>query len=155
MVGNFHSIDPHFWHFTIPLGPFLCPTWSYWPPLSAKKISLFLSHFVPEIIWPKVGLFFHKNLLFDTFEAICNTFLLDFRSCWPPFSLLLDIFDSSFLQSLRSHWVHFFNWGLGSPPPQLKIWWSINLYVGGMETCGKIHNNISIVLVGQTSLSFI
>ncbi len=100
----------------------LCPTRSYWPPLSAEKICLSLSHSVPEIIWPKVGQFFHKNLSFDTFEAICTTFLLDFQSCWPPFSLLLDIFDSSFLKNLRSSWIHFFHCVLDHPPP--KIWWS-------------------------------
>ncbi len=51
-----------------------------------KKIILSLSHLVPEIIWPKVGLF-SKNLSFNTFGAICNNFLLDFWSqvchSWP------------------------------------------------------------------------
>ncbi len=87
--GNFRSIDPHFWHFPIPLGLFLCPTRSYWPPLSAENIGLSLSHLVPEIIWPKVGLIFYKNLSFDHFEAICINFLLDFRSCWHPFFTVL------------------------------------------------------------------
>ncbi len=72
--------------------PLLCPTRSYWPSLSAEKICLSLLYLVPVNIWPKGGLFFHKNLSFDTFEAICTNFLLDFWSCWPPFSLLLDPF---------------------------------------------------------------
>ncbi len=68
--------------------PFLCPTRSYWHLFLQKKICLSLSHFVTEIIWPKVGLFFTKtNLSFDTFKAICTTFLLDFRSCSPPFCI--------------------------------------------------------------------
>ncbi len=96
--------------------PLLCPTHSYWPPLSAEKICLSLSHLIPEIIWPKVGLFFHKSLSFDTFEAICTTFLLDFRSCWPLFSLLLDIFDSSFF-SLNARPPQHWKFGEVFPPP--------------------------------------
>ncbi len=30
-------------------------TRSHWPPLSAEKIGLYLSHLVPEICGPKVG----------------------------------------------------------------------------------------------------
>ncbi len=76
--------------------------------------------------------FFNKKLSFDTFEAICTNFLLDFRSCCPPFSLLLDLFEPSFLQTLRSRWVHYFHvcWTLPSlhrtfgevPPPWCYIW---------------------------------
>ncbi len=94
MVGNFCSIDPRFWHFPIPLGLFLCPTRSYWLPLSAEKISLSLSHLFPEIIWAKIGLIFHKNLSFDHFETFCTNVLLHFRSYWPPF----------FFTVLRSFW---------------------------------------------------
>ncbi len=32
-----------------------------------KKIGLFLSHLVPEILVPKVGLIFHYNVLFNSF----------------------------------------------------------------------------------------
>ncbi len=35
---------PPFWHFHIPLGPFLCPTWSYWPPFLQKKNLVCLYH---------------------------------------------------------------------------------------------------------------
>ncbi len=103
MMGNFHSIDPGFDIFWSYLVPFLCHTWSYWPPLCAEKIFLSPSHYVPEIIWLKV----------------CITFLLHFLSCWPPFSLLLDLFDSSFSQNLRSHWVHFFHCMLDTPSDNL------------------------------------
>ncbi len=85
MEGNLRSIDPRFWHFPIPLGPLLCPTRSYWPPLSTEKISLSLSHSVPEIIWAKIGLIFHKNLSFDHFETFCTNFLHDCRSYSPFF----------------------------------------------------------------------
>ncbi len=53
------------------------------------KISLSLSHLIPEIIWPKVALFFHKNLSFDTFET---------KSPW--FSILL----TPFFIVIRSFW---------------------------------------------------
>ncbi len=66
----------------------LCPTRSYWPPLSAEKNSLSLSHLIPEIIWAKIGLIFHKNLSFDHFETFCTNILLDFRSYWPLFLVL-------------------------------------------------------------------
>ncbi len=62
--------------------PFLSPTRSYCPPLSAEKIGLSLSHLVREIIWSKVGQKFHKNLSFDHFEAFV-----------PIFSLIFDLID--------------------------------------------------------------
>ncbi len=49
VVGTFSGTDPISWHFTIPLGSCLCPTWFYWPPLYAENICLSLSHLVPEI----------------------------------------------------------------------------------------------------------
>ncbi len=124
MVGNFRSIDSRFRHFPIPLGPFSMPNSILLTPSFCRKIGLSLSHLVPEIIWHKICIFFHKYLSFDTFEAICTHFPLDFRSYWPPFSLLLDLFDPSFLQNLRSRWVHLFIVSWTSPP---KIWWSLPL----------------------------
>ncbi len=42
-----------------PTGPILYnPTPYDWPPLSAEKIGLPLSHLVREILGPKSGLFF-------------------------------------------------------------------------------------------------
>ncbi len=37
------------------------------PPLSAEENGLALSHIVPEILGPKGGLFFHQNVLFNSF----------------------------------------------------------------------------------------
>ncbi len=37
------------------------------PPFSAEKIGLSLSHLVPEILGPKVGVIFHQNVLFNRF----------------------------------------------------------------------------------------
>ncbi len=92
-------------------------TQSNWSPFSAEKISLSLSHLVPEILWPKVGLIFHQNVLVNRFDAFC----INFQSNWPPFSLLLDLFDLSFSQNLRSDWVQFlFACWVWLP----NIWWS-------------------------------
>ncbi len=48
-------------------------------------------------------------------------FSLNFRSNWPPFSLILNLFDPSFSQNLRSNWVQilFVCWTWVP-----KIWWS-------------------------------
>ncbi len=56
---------PLFLRFAICLGPYA--SWrSDWPALSAEKISLSLSHLVSEILGPKVGLSFHRNVLFNS-----------------------------------------------------------------------------------------
>ncbi len=122
MVGNIHHWCP-FLTFSNPILSLFMHNSILLNPSVGRKIYLSVSHFVPEIIWPKVGLFKKKNLSFDIFEAICITLLLHFRSCWTPFSLLLDLFDTSFLQNLRSCWVHFLSHA-GPPSPPLKIWWS-------------------------------
>ncbi len=126
MVGNFRSIDPHFLLFPIP---FLCPTRSYGPPLSAEKISLSLSHLVPEIIWAKICLIFHKNLSLDHFETFCTNVLLHFRSYWPPFLQLLDLFDPLIFTKPQILLGPFFHrdldyWIFGEvppPPPPYKL----------------------------------
>ncbi len=46
--------------------------------ISADKTGLSLSHLVPEILGPKVGLIFHQNILFDRFEAFYIIFSLIF-----------------------------------------------------------------------------
>ncbi len=179
-------------HNTIQLIPFFC-----------RKVCLSLSHLVPGILGPKVGLIFHQcsinakscvqislsrksyhkrgicsvilhsrqiNLylpwkkntnvlislslprshcvvlthtvatlyrcitvfapnvspkcIINRFEAFCINFLFDFQSNWPHFSLILDLFDPSFSQNLRSDLVQIFFtcWTrllkiLWSPPP--------------------------------------
>ncbi len=51
-----------------PIGSlFYASSRSYWPPLFTEKIGLSLSHLVPEIPGPRVGLFFHQNVLFNSF----------------------------------------------------------------------------------------
>ncbi len=55
---------------------FYTSTQSDWPPLSAEKISLSLSHLVPEILGPKVGLIFDQNVLFNRFKAFYVNFPL-------------------------------------------------------------------------------
>ncbi len=78
LVENLHMIDPSFWHFpilivwlnSIPLTPSFC-----------IKICLFLSHIVPKIIGPNVGLIFHQNLSFLQF-SIWFLFLLTHFHCF-------------------------------------------------------------------------
>ncbi len=95
-----------------------------------KKIGLSLSHLVLEILGPKLGKFFQQNVLFNRFHAFCINFLLDFQPNWPPFSLILELFDRSFSHKLRSDLVQFFFscwtqllkiWGRPPPPPLYAI----------------------------------
>ncbi len=91
MVGNFHSIDPRFWHFPTAFGPFLCPTQSYWL-LFCRKKSFASITFSSKNNWPTVGLNFHKNLSFDHFETFVSIF-----------SLIFDLIDP-FFAVIRSFW---------------------------------------------------
>ncbi len=71
---------------------FYTSTQSNWPPLSAEKITLSLSHLVPEILGPKIS-FFTKMYYLTDFKHFVNIFSLifnpiyplfiDFRSFWP------------------------------------------------------------------------
>ncbi len=92
MVERFLGDEPRFWDFQ--------SEWVYilylntiWltPPLSAEKIGL--SHLVPEILGPKVGVIFQQNVLFKRFS-------LHFRSNWPPFPLILIFLTPHFCKSL-------------------------------------------------------
>ncbi len=52
----------------VPIGPYFMLHYVLIdPPLSAEKIGLSLSHLVPKISRPKVGLMFHQNVLFNCF----------------------------------------------------------------------------------------
>ncbi len=54
-----------FFKFSIRLGPYFIPQHNPIDPLFLqKKIGFSLSHLVPEILGPKVGLIFHQNLFF-------------------------------------------------------------------------------------------
>ncbi len=61
----------------------------------SEEISLSLSYLVPEIIGPKFGLIFTKNVLFK-FLSILYQFSPWFSIQLTPFSLILDILDHSF-----------------------------------------------------------
>ncbi len=72
-------MTPVFSLFFNPIGYlFYTSTQSDWPPLSAKKIGLSLSHLVPEIQGPKVGLIFQQTVLFNRSKAFCINFPLIF-----------------------------------------------------------------------------
>ncbi len=47
-----------------------------------------LSHIVPEILGPKVGLIFHKNVLLTVFKNFVSIFSLIFGPMAPPFQWL-------------------------------------------------------------------
>ncbi len=83
--------------------PILCLI-SIWltPSFCRKKNGLSLSHLVPEILGPTVSLIFHQNnVLFISFYAFCSNLLLDFRSNWTPFSLILDLLTPRFYKNLH------------------------------------------------------
>ncbi len=86
-----------FFKCSIRLGPYCMPHHDLIDGLS-------LLHLVPEILGTKVGLICHQNVLFNRFFF---NFLVDFLQL-TPFLLILDIFDSSFLQNLTSDWVLFY-----------------------------------------------
>ncbi len=66
MVGRFCGDNPRFGDFQSVFGSlFHTSTQSDWPPLSAEKIGLSLSHLVPEILGTKVDVIVHQNVLFN------------------------------------------------------------------------------------------
>ncbi len=67
MVGGSAVMTPVF-GISNPIGSlFYTSPQSDWPPLSAEKNSLSLSHLAAEILGPKFGLIFHQNVLFNRF----------------------------------------------------------------------------------------
>ncbi len=54
-----------FWGFAIRLGPYFTPHHDPIDPLFLQKKSVCLSYLVPEILGSKVGLMFHKKVLFN------------------------------------------------------------------------------------------
>ncbi len=69
-----------------PIGSlFYTSTQSDCPLFLQKKIGFSLSHLVPEILGPKVGLIFHQNVLFNRFKAFCINFPLIFDPIDPIF----------------------------------------------------------------------
>ncbi len=61
LVGRFGGDDPRLWDFLIRLGPYFIPQHNPIDPLIlAETINLSLSHLVPEILGPKVGLIYRS-----------------------------------------------------------------------------------------------
>ncbi len=106
--GGEHSRTWRGWWISALLAPISDIFLSHWVPFYVQLdlidplflLCLSLSHLFPEIIWPKVGIFFHKYLSFDTFEAICTNFLLDFRSCWSTFHCYYIVLTPHFYKTL-------------------------------------------------------
>ncbi len=86
MVGRFCGDDPRFCDFQSDWVPILyLNTIRLTPSFSRKKICLSLSHLVPEILGPTVGLMFHHNVLFNRFKAFCINCHLIFDPIDPLF----------------------------------------------------------------------
>ncbi len=86
--GSEFKRDGPFWHFQILLGP------------KIRVVSItFSSRDNLTLCWSTISATCHlticKHLIF-------TNFVLDFRSCWLSFLLLLDQFDVLFFQNLRS-----------------------------------------------------
>ncbi len=67
MVERFRGDDPRFWDFLSDWVYILYLNTIWLTPFSAEKIGLSLSHLVPEILAPKVGVIFHQNVLLNRF----------------------------------------------------------------------------------------
>ncbi len=67
MVGMFYSDDPCFWDFLSEWVRILCLITTWLTPSFCGKISLSLSHLVPEILGPKVGLICRQYVLYSSF----------------------------------------------------------------------------------------
>ncbi len=95
-------MTPVFGNFNLTGFLFYNSTPSDWPLHSANKIGFFQSHVVPEIfsIWYQFSPWFSIQLT--------------------TFSLILNLFDSSFSQNLRSDWVQILLQCYTQLP---KIWW--------------------------------
>ncbi len=127
MVGRFRGDDPRFWDFQSDWVSFLYLNTIWLTPSFCINISLSLSHLIQEILGPKIGLFFHQNVLFDRFKTFCIKFLLDFQINWPPFSLILDFLTPHLYKTLDPIGPNFFSCAdpgyqkfceVTQPPPQ-------------------------------------
>ncbi len=67
MVRRFSCDDPPFWGTSIRLGPYFIPPHNPIDTLFLQKNQLSLSHLVPEILGPKIGLILHQNVLVTIF----------------------------------------------------------------------------------------
>ncbi len=87
LVGRSRGDDPRLGIFNPTSSLFYTSTQSNWPPPphSVEKIGLSLSHLLPEILGPKVGLIFYQNVLFNRFKVFCINFPLIFDPIDPLF----------------------------------------------------------------------
>ncbi len=93
MAGRFCSVNPYFLDYWSNCVHILCLIMIWLTPSFYRKDQLVSITFSSRYTWT---LIFHKNVLFNSFEAFCVDFLLDFQTNWPPFSLTLVHFDLSF-----------------------------------------------------------
>ncbi len=105
MVGRVRADDPHFWDFLSDWVPILCLIMIWLSPSFCRQNWLSLSHWVPEILGPTFFIIMYYLTVFKHFVSI---FSMIFDPTDPFFPLVLDHFDPSFLQNLRSDCFHFF-----------------------------------------------
>ncbi len=96
--------------------PFCTTAQSDWPPLYVEKISLSLSHLVPEILGPNVALIFTKIYYLTDFKHFASIFSLIFDPIEPPFQwfeiFLIPHFHKTYL--LPKIW-----WSTPAPTPSI------------------------------------
>ncbi len=120
-VGTFPGIDPLFE---------ICRSVPFYaqldlidsPPPLQNKIGLYLSHLVPEIIWPEIGQIFLQNTSFDQFQHFVPICSLIFDFVHPILIFLRSFWLLFFLQNLRSCWVHFFSSCTVAPTKHLVMY---------------------------------
>ncbi len=115
VLVNIRGIDHHFSIFWSCLGPFYAQLNLTGPCRKKWFVSITYSSRLNG------GLIFHQNLAFDHFEEFYTNFLFDFRSCWPTFSLFLDLLTPHFYKTLDLIESNFF---IAYWTSLQNIWWS-------------------------------
>ncbi len=124
VVEKIPVIDPHFWHFSIPLGPhFITPSF-------CRKNGLQVSNLIRKIIGPKYGLPFHANCHLTVLNNFVQNFSMFFFYLVDPLfhcSLIFltphfyktwDLIGSNFLLHIGSPYQTFYEVpsGVVAPP---------------------------------------
>ncbi len=127
VVGNFHMIDPLFWHFLKPMGHFLCPPWSVLTPFFCRRhqfvsitfsswdnLAYSWSNFSPKsVIWTFWSILYQ---FCHWFWILLTPFFIVLRYVWLLIFTKLYIWMGPFLIACL-------------PPPPPKIWWSVNIVI--------------------------